>query len=389
MDIPVLAPSSRDHETIAKLHDMEERDRRKLRSKVFNVRDSDTTWRSWTVREHIYKKNRNGLPTQARGLFTLDDVNAQYPIVVRGYNKFFNLHETDTTQWPSLKSDTKGPYYATAKENGCIIFIGALNASTVVVTSKHTIPIPQDDPTMHGGVGYRWLLRHLESVNLKESDLAAWIYKHKVTLVAELCDDQFEEHVLRYDPKESGLYMHGVNYNTSTLRTLEFEKVQEIARHFGFRSIDYDKYDSLDEIKALADQIAESGKYKNRDIEGIVIRCKRDDKDFFFKIKNDHYLLFREYREITKGMIDVKDDQVSLKKDGKRPRCSYEKSVYYVQWLQIQVKEHPEWFKEYKNNKGILDVRERFEKFWDSGELHTLKGDPIDIIDTSKRDAWK
>lgn len=98
MDIPILAPSSWDHDAIDKLHDMEERDRRKVRSKLFNVRDTSTTWRSWTVREHIYKKNRNGLPTQARGLFTLDDVNAQYPIVVRGYDKFFNLHETDKTQ---------------------------------------------------------------------------------------------------------------------------------------------------------------------------------------------------------------------------------------------------------------------------------------------------
>ena len=83
-------------------------------------------------------------------------------------------------------SKTKGPYEVTAKENGCIIFITARSKSKIVVTSKHSLPDPQDDPSAHGGVGYRWVIKHLNQVNMKEEDLADWIYDKKLTLVAEV-----------------------------------------------------------------------------------------------------------------------------------------------------------------------------------------------------------
>ena len=74
----------------------------------------------------------------------------------------------------------------TAKENGCIIFITAKSSTKLVVTSKHSLPIPQDDSEAHGGVGYRWVLKHLASVGMTEADLADWIFDKKVTLVAEV-----------------------------------------------------------------------------------------------------------------------------------------------------------------------------------------------------------
>lgn len=79
-----------------------------------------------------------------------------------------------------------GPYEVTAKENGCIIFIAAMSPERVVVTSKHALPDPQDDETAHGGVGYRWLLKHLESVGKTERDLASWLDGKDITLVAEV-----------------------------------------------------------------------------------------------------------------------------------------------------------------------------------------------------------
>ncbi|KAI9243327.1 RNA ligase-domain-containing protein [Phascolomyces articulosus] len=375
-----------DHTAIQKLFEIQERDPKKkiLRSKEFTLND-ETIWRSWTIREQVYKKKNNGLSTQARGLFTTK-VGDKHTVVVRGYNKFFNVLEVEATQWPELISKTEGPYEVTAKENGCIIFITAKTKTQIVVTSKHSLPDPQDDPAAHGGVGYRWVMNHLKSVGKTEADLANWIFDKKLTLVAELCDDQFEEHILPYSEKESGLYLHGINHNTTTLHTLPSKTVQEVAKYFGFHVIEYLEMETMEQVRELSDEIEETGEFQGRPIEGVVIRCKckGNGKDFFFKIKNDHYLIFREYREITKALLDIKDDRVELKKDAK-PRCTYEKSIYYVSWVKERILDHPEWFVNYKKNKGIIDVREKFERFWETADLEQLKGDPALSIDQSKR----
>jgi tRNA ligase len=47
------------------------------------------------MNEWDYKKHRT--PTQARGLFTRE-TNDRNEIVVRGYNKFFNVDEVPETQ---------------------------------------------------------------------------------------------------------------------------------------------------------------------------------------------------------------------------------------------------------------------------------------------------
>ncbi|KAI8147096.1 RNA ligase-domain-containing protein [Fennellomyces sp. T-0311] len=376
--IPTI-PFADDHAAIQILLDIERRDEKKkiLRSKEFPV--DQTFWRSWTIREQIYKKKDNGLSTHARGLFTAA-VGNKHAVMVRGYDKFFNVTEVEATQWPDLSSNTQGPYEVTAKENGCIIFITAKSKSKLVVTSKHSLPDPQDDPEAHGGVGYRWVIKHLARVGMTEADLADWIFDKKLTLVGELCDDQFEEHILAYSEKESGLYLHGINYNTTTLHTLPSATVQQVAKHFGFHPTEMLLVDSIDGVRRIADEIEQTGQFQDRPMEGVVVRCKRLGQDFFFKIKNDHYLLFREYREITKRLLNVTDGEVELKQDAK-VRCTYEKSIYYTSWVKERIVDHPEWFVDYKKNKGIIHVREQFERFWETAELSSLKGDPVSAID--------
>ena len=192
---------------------------------------------------------------------------------------------------------------------------------------------------------------------------------------------------MAYNEKESGLYLHGINYNTAVLNTLPSKTVQQVANYFGFHPIDYLELDTMEQVRQLSDQIEESGEFQGRPIEGVVIRCKQEDeKEFLFKIKNDHYLLFREYREITKVLLDnnKKDGSIELKRDVK-PRCGYEKSIYYVSWVKERILDHPEWFVNYKNNKGIIDVREKFEQFWETADLSQLKGDPVLNVDPLKR----
>ncbi|KAI9276062.1 RNA ligase-domain-containing protein [Sporodiniella umbellata] len=333
-----------------------------VRSREFQLEQA-TIWNSWIVRESLYKKKPERLPSLARGLFT-KNTNGKQSIVARGYDKFFNVLETGATQWPALESDTLGPYEITAKENGCIIFIAALSEDKLVVTSKHSIPENKTDPQAHAGVGYNWLIDHLASVEKEERDLACWLSEKNVTLVAELCDDDFQQHILPYTGKLRGLYLHGINYNTATLKTLPSATVQQVANALGMHRTEYKTYQTIQEVKKFGQTMQLTGCYDGREIEGVVVRCKKAGNDFMFKIKNEQYLQYREYREMTKAVLQVtKDGNLSLNLE-KKIKTKYPKTEFYLDWLNAMIEKHPEWFVDYKSEKGIIFTREQFEKYW-------------------------
>ncbi|ORZ23344.1 RNA ligase-domain-containing protein [Absidia repens] len=400
-----------DHQVIQQLYHLEAQKPKDLRSKTFQIDGTKIT--SWTMQDHLYKKSF--YPTHARGLFTTCDDDGQYRIKVRGYDKFFNINETKMTQWSALEKETEGPYDITAKENGCIIFIAALSSTSIVATSKHMIPDPKDDAASHGGVGYRWLLKHLETVGRAPEDLAAWLWTYRVTMVAELCDDEFEEHVLPYrtnNNKSRGLYLHGINYNTMALHTLPMDVVHQVAQQFGLLTVaSISLGNDILGVRHMADDVQKTPTgildwMDGDESEGIVVRCRRadDNSDFFFKVKNDTYLMYREYREVTKALVEVErattakstkhhheqQDTVRIKacyrKSGrgagkKKLKIRFEKTLYYVHWLQERVVDHPEWFLHFKNNKGIIDVRKAFEQDCQDGKVAVdLKPGDLDIV---------
>ncbi|CAO3598338.1 unnamed protein product [Absidia cylindrospora] len=267
----------------------------------------------------------------------------------------------------------------------------------LIATSKHTIPEPKDSRSSHGGMGYCWLLQHLASVNCAPESLAAWLHQHRVTLVAELCDDDFEEHVVPYRT-DRGLYLHGINYNTTTLRTWPIQQVQQVAAQFGFRTVATTSIPDFPSVRRLATAIQQNttgiltwmDEQEERESEGIVIRCRRrqKDQDFFFKAKNDTYLVYREYREVTKALVEVavtEDDRPRVTfndggASGKKPKIRYEKTLYYVPWLRARVLDHPEWFYQYASNKGVVAVRQAFEKDWHDGKLVDLDVDNLNSL---------
>lgn len=184
-----------------------------------------------------------------------------------------------------------------------------------------------------------------------------------------MCDDDFEQHILPYTDKARGLYLHGINYNTDILHTLPSDTVQKTAIAFGFHITDFKILDTVKQVKQFGDEMQQTGLYDGREVEGAVVRCKRNGKDFLFKIKNEQYLVYREYREVTKALIQVSDEgHVSIKED-KKARCTYEKTPYYIEWLHQRVVDKPEWFREFKLQKGIIHVRQEFERFWETGKL--------------------
>ncbi|KAJ2741338.1 trna ligase [Coemansia sp. BCRC 34301] len=301
---------------------------------------------SWKCNEFLYKKDPCPLPTQARGLFTTD-AGGEETIVARGYNKFFNIGEVKHTQWSWIESHTKGPYELTVKENGCLILAAGLDdGKTLLVTSKHSVSV------VHAQVGTEWVHKHLAQAGKTPEEFAAFLSESNATAVFELCDDEFEEHILEYTDRSRGLYLHGINRNCANLDTWPSADVTRVAQEFGFHTTGCFMFDSASDGREFADKVRSDHALDGRAIEGFVVRCRTsaDSQPFMFKIKYDEpYLMFREWREVTKRILA-----------GSPYRTTYGLTKYYVAWLKQQLKENPEEFELFNKQKGIIGARKRF-----------------------------
>jgi tRNA ligase len=313
---------------------------------------------SWRFQDWDYK--RDDLPTYARGLFTGTNEKNQPEIVIRGYDKFFNTEEVNATQWRNIENNTLGPYELSLKENGCIIFISGLHDDSLLVCSKHSTG-PRDDADLsHAMAGERWVDKQLKAIGKTREELARELRKRNATAVAELCDDDFEEHILAYGKEVAGLYLHGININLPEFMTYPGDQVQAFAAEWGFRKTDFLVIEHINEVKSFLEGVAETGSYNGRDVEGFVIRCKAcvaagsPYTDWFFKYKfEEPYLMYRQWRECTKALIA-----------GKPPRFKKHIKITeeYLLYARKRLAENRGMAKEYQNNHGIIQLRDDFLK---------------------------
>lgn len=307
---------------------------------------------SWKFNEFSYGNPDKPLPTDARGLFSYTTPETgRHVIVLRGYDKFFNTDEVAVTKWPFIESNTSGPYDLTLKQNGCIIFVGALDEATLLVSSKHSIGPRTDIGESHSDRGKAWLLKHLEKAGRKEAELAALLSRHNLTAVCELCDDDFEEHILAYPTTKAGLYLHGLNLNTPTFTTYPIMQVNKFAAYFGFLSNPHITLPDLHSLKALLRDCSKTGTYQGTEIEGFVIRTHIRSADFFFKYKFDEpYLLYRQWREITKALIAGHEPHI---------RLHHEITEEYIDFILPFIK-NPLVAQQFNQNHGIIALRQKF-----------------------------
>jgi len=312
---------------------------------------------SWRFQDWDYK--RDDLPTYARGLFTYKTKDGTPEIAVRGYDKFFNVGEVRDTKWEEVERITQGPYELSVKENGCIIFISGLEDDILLVCSKHSTGAGKNVNLSHAVAGERWVEKYLAAIGKTSQQLARELRERNATVVAELCDDSFEEHILAYDnEKTAGLYIHGINLNLPDFATYPGHLVHEFADEWGFRKAEYLMKDDVGIMKSFLEQCAETGSYNGRDTEGFVIRCqKRVGRggpyvNWFFKFKfEEPYLLYRQWRECTKAVLA-----------GKAPKYRKHQKITkeYLLYARRQFAQNPALRKAYLANHGIIKMRDGF-----------------------------
>ena len=313
---------------------------------------------SWRFQDSDYKKK--ALPTNARGLFTRRLTDGTPEIVVRGYDKFFNVDEVSTTQWDHIKHHTRPPYELSLKENGCIIFISSLSDDTLLVCSKHSTGPRHDIAVNHAMVGEKWVDRQLAACGKTRADLARELRRRNATAVAELCDDSFEEHILAYNKDRAGLYLHGINLNLPEFATYPGPLLHAFADEWGFRKTEFLAKDNLQGVRSFLEDVGETGAWNGRDVEGFVIRCQARASpsdswsDWFFKYKYEEpYLLYRQWREVTKAIIA-----------GRQPRYKKHKELTeeYLLYARRRLAHDPSLATQFNLNHGIIAMRNGFLK---------------------------
>ncbi|KAG5519483.1 hypothetical protein PMAC_002110 [Pneumocystis sp. 'macacae'] len=313
---------------------------------------------SWKLPEFGSKKTSK-IFLDIRGLFSITNKQNLHEIVIRGYNKFFAVNEVEMTKWETLERLTKGPYTLTLKENGCIIFISALADLSLIVASKHFLGPSACGISSHAQMGEIWLDRHLSSVGRTREQLASVLREKNVTLVSELCDDSFEEHIIEYPPEKRGLYLHGINKNEPIFSTAPFDEVFSFGIEWGFKQVDFMIFESLLKLKDFIGDSEKLGSYHGKEVEGFVIRCKSKNsdedtcfRDFFFKYKfKEPYFLYRRWREVTRAIIS---------NTYKFNTSDIEITKQYAKWVRLLLKKEPDLSLEYKQNHGIVALRKRF-----------------------------
>ncbi|KAG2003763.1 RNA ligase [Coprinopsis cinerea AmutBmut pab1-1] len=358
----------------------------------------DHTVRSWKLNEFKYYVVPSPFPTLARGLFTTTvkegdaeeygvdvEEGVKNRIVIRGYDKFFNIGEVPWTTWENLQSHTSPPYILSLKSNGCIIFIAALTPSKLIVTSKHSVGAG-DENTSHAMRGRMWLNRYLKERGRTEADLAAALWEKQWTAVAELCDDSFEEHVLPYPPEQTGLHLHGLNVCSRHFITEPTTTVDAFAAEWGFIRTPTLSLPSIKAVKEFTEECSKTGTWNGEAVEGFVVRTTTSssppagskknspyepNSSFFFKIKFDEpYMMYRDWREVTKALLSMraKHGEQGMKASAlPKGKMRREETRRFVEWVIKDIQRNPGEYEGYMRNKGIIRSRERYLKWVEDG----------------------
>ncbi|VDB82985.1 unnamed protein product [Peniophora sp. CBMAI 1063] len=383
-----------DSSLINTLHRLHNKQPKLVRSSKYNPPSwPDITIESWKMNEFKYYDIPSPFPTLARGLFTvrLDDEHQvggedgdRYVVVARGYDKFFNIGEVPWTTWASLEEHTKPPYTLTLKSNGCIIFIAPLSPEKLIVCSKHSLGPVANVKESHAQAGERWLEHHLKTVGKTKEDLAKELWEKNWTAVAELCDDEFEEHVLPYGRDKAGLHLHGLNTSSGAFQTQPPSVVDAFARDWGMIVTLSTSLNSVEEVRSFTDEVSKTGKWRGEALEGFVVRTtvshppggKRGGEsaspyapgtDFFFKVKFDEpYMMYRDWREVTKTLLSSKTGP----DDAKLPKSKMKRAEtkLYVKWVTQEIKRDRKQFDQYTKGRGIISTREKFLAWLESDE---------------------
>lgn len=248
--------------------------------RVMPVRGEDDLWACNFTRDAFRNHAWDEYSSKARGLF----LNSAGDVVMRGFDKFFNLGETKETTLERVLDRMQYPVRIETKENGFLGLVGARADGTLRCFSKS------------GATDYSPLIEHLIQCTLDADtlrQLGCLIRDHDVTLAFEVVDPDSDRHIIAYD--KPGLYfLHAIR--NQTVFAIDYKTEDKVQELCGFdRPPIYSYARSRQDLEVLIEQL--EGNHRH---EGGVIYSA---DGYMVKVKSALYLQSKRLRPLLENIL--------------------------------------------------------------------------------------
>lgn len=163
--------------------------------RVRQVDDEDDVYACNFTRDAFRNHKWDGYTTKARGLF----LNGNGKVVMRGFEKFFNIGENEETILPEVLRKMEYPVRVERKKNGFLGIIGARADGSLRFYSKSG-----------GSADYSALIkRNFERLGI-EHDVWRILHDHDATLVCEIVDVDDDRHII-YASESKCWFLHALS----------------------------------------------------------------------------------------------------------------------------------------------------------------------------------
>lgn len=268
---------------------------------------------------------------KARGLFFNNETKK---IVLRSYDKFFNINEREATKLMNLKKNFEFPVYEYVKYNGFLGLQGALDGE-LIYASKSSL---ESDHA-------KWFKDIFES-SITHSDkelIYNYIEDNNCTFVYEVIDPINDPHIIKYD--KSFVVLIAIVYNEVEFRQMPYEELLKVGAKLGLQV--KERSAVINNWKEFFERYEETNKedftYNGENIEGFVYE---GSNGFQTKSKLSYYNTWKMLRGVSSTQI--RHNHIRFTGALTTP----ESNLYYG-WLRQQSKEKVK-------DKSIIELRDMF-----------------------------
>ncbi|MDW9478987.1 AAA family ATPase [Sinorhizobium meliloti] len=233
----------------------------------------------------FYDKAWDDVVVKARGLF-LDGETSE--IVARGYDKFFNIGELESTQVDVLAETLRFPVTVYLKENG---YLGNLGYD-----ARNDVPLVASKSTPDGDFAgwFRDILADKVSPTSFER-LRRYLRDTESSMTFEVIDPVNDPHIIEYD--EANIVLLDVVRRATDFRKASYETVKEVGDYFGLdvkqRAMRLENKIQFLAWYRKAEKQGLAHTFNKKPVEGFVIE---DASGFMTKWKAPYYRFWKQMR---------------------------------------------------------------------------------------------
>lgn len=250
---------------------------------------------SFNFNRRAFEKGRWDSETiKARGLFIDTEKNK---IVARGYEKFFNINEQETSKLFNLKRLFEGDNEVVAykKYNGFLGILSYYN-DTLQFHSKST--------NVGEHVTYFKNLFYSSFTEEQVDNITTFLRNNDVSMTFEVVDLINDPHII--DERESRVILLDVILNKVDFEKIPYDGLMQIAKQLKLKDTDYKqvytKFTSYRQLTEFYEEHKDQNKLVDTDIEGVVI----ESGIFMTKLKFSYYSFWKSMRTVASQVMNGK-----------------------------------------------------------------------------------